>query len=105
MAENSCWTMAMFPAIASLGLGQEHLAVLARQGSLQAEYSRVGKLYHKLRFRVGAKQQVRYVGNNPAFVAQVRGELTRLQAKEKSRRHLQRLIEEADRVSSSAMLR
>lgn len=86
----------MFPALASLALGEEHLAALAKQGCLRAEGAGQSKLYYKLRFRIGSKQHVRYVGNKPAFVEQVREELTRLQSRTNSCRRLHRLIQEAN---------
>jgi hypothetical protein len=85
-----------FPALASLGLGGEHLAALARQGSLHAEDSSRGEPCYKLRFRMGSKQHVRYVGSSPGFVAQVQRELTRLQADTRSAQQLRRLIREAN---------
>ena len=85
-----------FPALTSLGVTGDDLAALARQGTLRAEQSSPGKYYYKLRFRVGSKQQVRYVGNQPGFVEQVRGELTRLQMRRRSNRQLHRLLREAN---------
>jgi hypothetical protein len=96
MAAGTRWMTASFPALASLGLRGEHLSALARQGSLRAENAPRGKSCHKLRFRMGPKQYVRYIGSNPQFVDQVRQELMRLQAPAKSRRQLQRLIREAN---------
>ncbi|MEI8376442.1 MAG: hypothetical protein WCJ35_26800 [Planctomycetota bacterium] len=89
-------TTASYPALASLGLGGEDLAALAKQGNLHAEEPGQGKRYAKLRFRVGRKQCVRYVGNNPEFTDRVRRELARLQAPAKSCRRLQRLVREAN---------
>src|SRR5665213_2676335 len=85
-------TAPAFRALASLGLGQEHLAALARQGNLHAEGQ--GKPYFRLRFRMGTKQLVRYVGSNPAFVEQVQRELAQLQKSTQSRRELRRLTRE-----------
>jgi hypothetical protein len=96
MAVQSRWMAALFPALASLALGKEHLAALAKQGNLRADHSSPGRRYYKLRFRMNSKQCVRYVGNNPKFVDQVQRELIRLQATTKSRQQLHRLIREAN---------
>jgi hypothetical protein len=84
-----------FPALAALGLSGADLAALATQGRLDGEDNGRGARYHKLRFRVGARQHVRFVGNNPAFVAQLREELAQLQADRTSRRESQRMIRAA----------
>jgi hypothetical protein len=86
----------LFPALASLALGPAHLAALARQGSLHATGSNRSKRYYKLRFRLGSKQQVRYVGKSPEFVAQIQRELMQLQADTRSAQQLKRLIREAN---------
>lgn len=84
-----------FPALASLALGKEHLAALAKQGNLRAESAGQGNRYYKLRFRLGLQQHVRYVGNNSVFVDQVERELMELQKGSKSRRRLRRLSRKA----------
>ncbi len=85
---------ALFPGLASLGLCPEAWDALAEQGSLCAEAGRAGPVY-KLRFRLGGKQQARYVGRKPAFIALIRHELVRLQAESRSRQRLRRLLREA----------
>ncbi len=87
---------ALFPALASLALSGEHLAALAKQGTLRAEGFGRDKRYYKLRFRMGSQQHVRYVGINPKFVEQVQRELTRLQTRARSCQQLHRLIREAN---------
>jgi hypothetical protein len=88
------------PALNALGLHTEHLTALAKNGSLCAEVRDHGRVYYRLRFRMGTKQQhTRYVGNAPEFVEQVRGELKLLQAKERARRGLRQLAEEARRIA------
>ncbi len=96
MSEESGPIPASYPTLATLGLGREQLAALAKQGTLRAEGHSGSRRYFKLRFRMGPTQRVRYVGNNPEFVDLVRAELLRLQAQAKARRHLQRLIREAN---------
>ncbi len=83
---------ASYPALACLGLDVEQLAALARQGSLHAEGPGSRKRYYRLHFRQAGRQVVRYVGSNPGFVAAVRGELARLQARTKHSRDLERLV-------------
>ena len=96
MAMESGPKPALFPALAALGLGREQLAALAKQGSLRAEGCGPRKRYYKLRFRIGSRQHVRYVGNNPEFVDLVRRELTGLQAQAKACRQLHCLMREAN---------
>jgi hypothetical protein len=84
-----------FPALASMGLNKEHLAALAKQGNLRAESTGRGNRYYKLRFRIGSQQQVRYVGNDRAFVDQVERELICLQKGTKTRRRVRRLTRTA----------
>ena len=84
-----------FSALASLGLGREEMAALAKQGSVRAEDCGQGRVYYRLRFRVGCRQCVRYVGNSPGFAEQIRHELRQLQARTRSRRQLRVLVQEA----------
>lgn len=84
-----------FPALSSLALNREHLAALAEQGSLRAEEYAHGRRYFKLRFRLGSKQHVRYVGNDPVFVEQIERELAELQTAAKAARQLRRLTRAA----------
>jgi len=85
---------ALFPGLASLGLCPEAWNALAEQGSLCAEACRAGSVY-KLRFRLGGKQQSRYVGKRPGFIDLIRHELARVQAESRSRQRLRRLLREA----------
>jgi hypothetical protein len=85
----------VFLALGSLGLSSEEFAALAKQGRLRAEDCGHGHVYYRLRFRMGPRQCVRYVGNSTWFVDQVRGELTELQAKTRSRCQLRQLVREA----------
>lgn len=88
-----------FPALSALGLNSEQLAALAERGSLCQEDHGGEKRYCRLRFRVGQRQQTRYVGSKQGFVAQVRRELMRLQAGGRSRRELRRLADKARRIA------
>jgi hypothetical protein len=86
--------MAWFPGLASLGLSAEAWEALAKQGSLCADRCQTGSPC-KLRFRLRGRQQSRYVGTSPGFVAQIRQELTQLQAETRSRKRLRPLLREA----------
>jgi hypothetical protein len=90
----SIYTMAWFPGLASLGLCPEAWNTLAVQGSLCAESGKAGAVY-KLRFRMGGRQQSRYVGKSSGFVEQIRHELTQLQAARRSQGRRRRLIGDA----------
>ena len=83
-----------FPALTALGLRAEHRAVLTRQGALCAEHAG-GRRRYKLRFRLGTKQVVRYVGVRSPFVRQVRRELARLQGPWRLQQRLRRLSRRA----------
>jgi hypothetical protein len=77
-----------YPALVSLGLREEELNALVRQGFLSAEKRR-DATYYKLRFRVDGHQQVRYVKSE--LVPTIRNELTRLQTFSRCRRELREL--------------
>jgi hypothetical protein len=80
------------PALATLGLSGEELAALTKQGFVCAEYRGHGRMRYKLRFRIGAKQHVRYLGTAPEFVDQARTELGQLQQRALQHRELKRLV-------------
>ena len=86
---------AAFPALNALGLSAEQFAALAWSGALCAEDRGREKTYYRLRFRMGAEQHVRYVGNNQGLVDQVQRELMQLQAKRDSRREMCRSAQKA----------
>ena len=79
-----------------IGIGHRAPCRLGTTGSLHAAGSHRSKQYYKLQFRMGSKQQVRYVGKNPAFVTTVQRELMQLQANTRSAQQLKRLIREAN---------
>lgn len=83
-----------FPGLASLGLCPEAWNALAEQGSLCAESSQNGSVC-KLRFRMDGRQQSRYVGKSSGFIAQIRHELSQLQAATRSQERLRRLVRQA----------
>lgn len=66
------------PLLRSLRLDSGQLRCLASQGSVHAEQRGV-RTIHKLRFRMGSKQVVRYLGPDPDLAAAVQAELDYLQ--------------------------
>jgi hypothetical protein len=82
-------------ALATLGLNSEELVALAKQGFVCAEVRGDGGLYHKLRFRLGDRQQVRYLGKDLEFVKRVKADLAQLQQRIRLQRKLGRLVRAA----------
>src|SRR6185295_4287514 len=62
-----------------LGLTRDEVAALKRQGFVSAEPRRKNIQIFKLRFRMSGRQQVRYLGCDPAVAAAVERELRGLQ--------------------------
>lgn len=56
------------PGLAAFGLHVAELASLAEQGFVATEL-RNGRVYYKLRFRIGTRQCVWYLGTDPVLVA------------------------------------
>jgi hypothetical protein len=81
--------------LATLGLLAEQIAALAKRGSVCAEVRSNGQVYHKLRFRVDDRQHVRYLGNVPEFIEQVKAEIEQLQQRTRLRRELRHLTRAA----------
>ena len=79
-------------ALAALGLSGEELTALTKQGFVCAEHRGHGRTRYKLRFRIGRKQHVRYLGTAPEFVDQVRTELWQLQQCALQHRELKRMV-------------
>jgi hypothetical protein len=82
-----------FPALASLQLTSADLVTLASQGFVASE-RRGERRYHKLRFRRGRRQVVKYLGG-PERACAVQAELDRLQAAWRRRRKLGALSRQA----------
>jgi hypothetical protein len=82
-----------FPALASLQLTSADLVTLARQGFVAGE-RRGERRYHKLRFRRGRRQVVKYLGG-PERAHAVQAELDLLQAACRRRRKLAALSHQA----------
>ena len=60
--------------MAKLGLAPGEIKALATQGFVARE-RRGGRIYWKLRFRVGGRQRVRYLGSDATKAAAIRAEL------------------------------
>ncbi len=89
-----------FPVLGSLRIAADDLEELARQGFVSAE-RRGDRTYHKLRFRSGGKQTVRYIGNAQRTAA-VREELAVLQQTSKTAKELKRRTCRANRAIAEA---
>jgi hypothetical protein len=71
------------------------MAAVVRTGFLASERWGPGCLVHKLRFRMGGRQRVRYLGVNADLVATVRETLRELQRVRDAQRNLRRLASRA----------
>jgi hypothetical protein len=78
-------------------LGPDDLRALAAQGFVSADRRANGKTTFKLRWRRGGRQQVRYLGSDPAAAAVVREFVARLQAPGRAERRALALLAEAAR--------
>jgi hypothetical protein len=93
-----------FPASAKLGLNEDELNEIAFQGFVCQEKRR-DRVYHKLRFRIGGKQRVRYIGDAEA-ARKVGEELSVLQEHLRHFRHvaaLRRVVREQLQASKQAL--
>jgi hypothetical protein len=79
-----------FPAVRALGLTDAELAMLASQGFVSTE-RRPGKLVYKLRFRIGGRQCVRFLGHDETQARAIREELRVLQRDLRHRRETVKL--------------
>jgi hypothetical protein len=91
--------------LASLGLTNDQIAALTKQGSICADVRSDGQVYYKLRFRLDGRQHVRYLGNVSEFVERVRAELGRLQHRARLRQQLGQLTRAAGRNLRAAKSR
>jgi hypothetical protein len=88
--------LAEYPALAQLRLTAGDMDELSRQGFLSLE-QRGNRTNHKLRFRRGGRQVVRYIGD-AAEAAAVKQELDQLQSRRRIRRDLAALDRAARRL-------
>ena len=86
------------PGLAALGLSNEELCALARQGFVGGEYRGRRGPYFKLRFRVARRQIVKYLGNDVVVAKGIQQEVILLQAEHRLSRQLQRLTMQAREV-------
>jgi hypothetical protein len=84
------------PVLARLRLGQKELEALRRGGFVAREHRR-GRVYYRLRFRVGQRQVTRYVGTDQELAAQVQRALEHWQRPRRLDLELGRLAREANR--------
>jgi len=81
--------------LAGLQLSAPDLQALACQGFVAAEFRQGRGPYYKLRWRQGGQQRTRYLGCDPARIAQVRAALEVLQRPHLLARQAARLLGEA----------
>jgi len=81
--------------LSALGLSDDQLTALARQGFVAAEYRGQRGATFKLRFRFQGRQVVRYLGQDPAAARQIREAVLALQAERRDDREMQQAIREA----------
>jgi len=80
-----------FDALLRLGIEPAHFPNLAVQGFLSTEDRGGKRPIVKLRYRVGGRQVVKYVGTDPKVIRSVRDDLRRLQHDHRQDRDLRRL--------------
>lgn len=87
------------PAILTeLGLSADELAALSRQGFVSRGWRRPGLAVYKLRFRLGGRQQVRYLGADPRQAEAVRQALVAWQKPQLAVKRLRAVAREAAAV-------
>ena len=85
-----------YPALAALRLDDTDLVELGHQGFICRE-KRGERVYHKLRFRRGGKQVVRYIGNAERAAA-VEQELLDLQSETAAFRELKAVVKFSNKM-------
>jgi hypothetical protein len=87
------------PALAALGLTEDDLDALRRQGFVSPE-SRRGRVYFKLRYRLQPEgpQCVHYIGTDPAVAHEVQRELAQLQRPRRIDRDLSKVTQQIGRA-------
>lgn len=81
--------------LADLGLGAAERAALRRQGFVSLEFRGQGQIVFKLRFRLGGRQRVRYVGADADRACRVQQALFRWQQDRRRELALGRLSRDA----------
>ena len=88
--------LVQYPALAALRLGDTDLVELGHQGFICRE-KRGERVHHKLRFRRGGRQVVRYIGNAERAAA-VEQELSDLQSETAAFRELKAVVKIANKM-------
>lgn len=99
---------AAFPALRRLGLADEQLAALRRQGYLDFLNGVDGRRYWRLRVRSDGMLRTYYIGYSPQRLADVQQELELLRAPRKAIRHAtetRRLARQAMREVRTGLVR
>jgi hypothetical protein len=95
-----------FPALRALGLGDDDLAIVRRNGYLQQDRRACqGGGYWRLRFRKGGRLRTVYLGREPRRVDPVKRELSLLQARRTARREQVREVRQGREVLRGAKAR
>ena len=92
-------------ALQTLGFQAEEIAALRQKGTITQERRGRDTVIFKLRYRIAARQHVKYLGTNRRFVEQIRAELNDLQAAHRRSRRLQRLDAQARTLLRDTKLR
>jgi hypothetical protein len=92
--------LADFPALAKVGVTEQELAALQRQGFVAREM-RGNRFYYKLRYRLCGKQRVRYI-RGAALAGAIRTELAMLQRNVRRRREMAALTRASSQQLSAA---
>lgn len=89
------------PALSRLGLAPDEMEALRSQGFVVSEMRR-GEPVYKLRFRIGARQRVRYLGKDNRLAEEVKAGLHDLQRGRSDQRELAVLARAASRQLAEA---
>lgn len=92
-------------ALQALGLEAKEIASLRRKGTITQERRGRDTIIFKLRFRIAARQRVKYLGTDRHVVEQIRAELNDLQAAHRRSRRLRRLDAQARTLMRDTKLR
>ena len=81
-----------------MGLTPAEITAVKSQGFVTAELRGQTCTVYKMRFRIAGRQRVLYLGTDPLVADAVREELQRLQKSRHTRRNMQALIRQANRL-------
>lgn len=86
------------PSLRILGLVEDELHQLSRQGSIAYERRGRSSSVAKLRFRMNGVQRVKVLGSDEQFIARVRAELEALQIDRNQCQELKQMCQQAREV-------